>query len=74
MTEHESRKCNERRSGFCFVTFNKHKGSPVENGIVKKKSFSHMSSLKVYNDMCFSENKFLLLKFQRNNLLPKIST
>lgn len=27
MIEYESRKCNERRSGFCFVIFNKYKGS-----------------------------------------------
>lgn len=33
-TEHESRKCNEGRGGFCFVTFNKLKAAFVENGII----------------------------------------
>lgn len=36
MTEHESRKCNERRSGFCFAIFNKYKGSLCRRWIKTK--------------------------------------
>lgn len=44
MTEHESRKCSERRSGFCFVNFNKYNGSPCRRWNYLNKSFSHTSS------------------------------
>lgn len=37
MTEHESRKCNERRSGFVLSSLINIKAAFVENGIIKTK-------------------------------------
>lgn len=44
MTEHESRKCNERRSGSVMSSLINIKAAFVENEIIKTKNFSHMSS------------------------------